>query len=53
LRRAGVEVRAQEVSSLGHGFIHTTGVVPAARAAMIAIARDWRGFLDRQRSPVA
>jgi acetyl esterase/lipase len=47
LRRAGVEVRSQEVSSLGHGFIHTTGVVPAARAAMMAIARDWRGFLDR------
>jgi acetyl esterase/lipase len=48
LRRAGVEVLAHEVSALGHGFIHTTGVVPAARAALIAIARDWRSFLDRR-----
>jgi acetyl esterase/lipase len=48
LRRAGVEVQAHEVRSLGHGFIHSTGVVPAARAAMIAIARDWRSFLDRR-----
>jgi hypothetical protein len=32
--------------SLGHGFIHMTGVAPAARRAMLTIAREWRALLD-------
>ena len=46
LAKAGVKVRTRRVDSFGHGFIHMTGVAPAAREAMIAIARDWRALLD-------
>jgi len=46
LRSAGVEVRVLRFPSLGHGFIHMTGVAPAAREAMIAIAREWRALLE-------
>ena len=42
LRQAGTPVRIQQYPSLGHGFIHMTGVAPAARRAMMAIAREWR-----------
>ena len=46
LAKAGVRIRTRRVDSLGHGFIHMTGVAPAARQATIAIARDWRALLD-------
>jgi acetyl esterase len=46
LAKAGVKVRTRRVDSLGHGFIHMTGVAPAARQAMMALARDWRSLLD-------
>jgi acetyl esterase len=49
LAKAGVKVRTRRVDSFGHGFIHMTGVAPAAREAMIAIARDWRARLDDSR----
>ncbi len=45
LRHAGVPVRTREIASLGHGFIHMTGVCRGARDAMIAIAHDWRDLL--------
>lgn len=45
LRNAGTPVHVQQYPSLGHGFIHMTGVAPAARRAMIAIARAWRELL--------
>ena len=34
---AGTVTRLQKHPSLGHGFVHMTGVCPAARRAMIAI----------------
>ena len=46
LERAGVTVRAQRVRGLGHGFLHMTGVVPAARRAFIDVAHSWRSLLD-------
>ncbi|HEX9983194.1 MAG TPA: alpha/beta hydrolase [Thermoanaerobaculia bacterium] len=42
LQNAGTPVRLQSYPSLGHGFIHMTGVAPAARRAMVAVAREWR-----------
>jgi acetyl esterase len=46
LERAGVPVRVQRFPGLGHGFIHLTGVCPAARHAMVAIAREWRALVE-------
>ena len=46
LRAAGSPARLLRVPGMGHGFIHMTGVTPAARAAMIQVARDWRALLD-------
>jgi acetyl esterase len=46
LERAGIPVRVRRFPGLGHGFIHITGVCPAARHAMIAIAREWRALLE-------
>ena len=46
LEHAGVTVRAQRVQGLGHGFVHMTGIVPAARRAFIDVARSWRSLLD-------
>jgi acetyl esterase len=34
-------------TSLAHGFINMTGVCPAARAALVEVARDWRALLER------
>ena len=45
MARAGVRVRTLRIASLGHGFIHLTGVAPAARRAVIEIAREWRALL--------
>ncbi|HEX8695429.1 MAG TPA: alpha/beta hydrolase [Longimicrobium sp.] len=46
LRAAGTPARLVRFPGLGHGFVHMTGVTPAARQAMIRIARDWRDLLD-------
>ncbi len=46
LAAAGTMTRPQKYPSLGHGFIHMTGVCPAARRATLAIAREWRTLLD-------
>jgi acetyl esterase len=45
LRAAGNRVESQRYSSLGHGFVHLTGICRAARHAMIDIARRWRAIL--------
>jgi acetyl esterase/lipase len=45
LERSGACVRHVRFPSLGHGFIHMTGVAPAARRAMIDISRAWRTLL--------
>lgn len=45
LANAGNVVHVQQYPSLGHGFIHMTGVAPVARQAMIAIAQQWRDIL--------
>jgi acetyl esterase len=49
LASAGTVTRQQKYPSLGHGFIHMTGVCPAARRAMVAIAHEWRALLDEAR----
>ncbi|HZB44602.1 MAG TPA: alpha/beta hydrolase fold domain-containing protein [Pyrinomonadaceae bacterium] len=41
LREAKTTVRARRFDALGHGFVNTTCVSPAARRATIDIARDW------------
>ena len=46
LRAAGGTVCLRHFPSLGHGFINTVGVSPAARRATANIARDWRALLD-------
>jgi acetyl esterase len=46
LASAGTVTRLQKYPSLGHGFIHMTGVCPAARRAMVGIAHEWRALLD-------
>ena len=46
LGEAGVAATARRFEGLGHGFIHLTGICPAAREAMLAIAREWRELLD-------
>ncbi len=46
LAAAGTVTRHQRYANLGHGFIHMTGVCPAARRAVIAIAQTWRELLD-------
>jgi acetyl esterase len=45
---AGNRGSARRMPSLPHGFIHMTGVCPAAREAMRTIAEDWRTLIDRQ-----
>jgi acetyl esterase len=49
LATAGTVTRLEKYPSLGHGFIHMTGVCPAARRAMLSIAREWRALLDAAR----
>ena len=46
MQRAGVSVQTLRFPSLGHGFIHLTGVAPAARRATRLIASEWRNVLD-------
>jgi acetyl esterase len=45
LTSAGTRVRTLRFPQLGHGFIHLTGVAPAARRAMRAVATEWRAVL--------
>ena len=47
LKEAGGAVVWRRFASLGHGFLHMTGVCPAAHAAVVEVARDWRLLLDR------
>ncbi|MCA1614993.1 MAG: alpha/beta hydrolase [Acidobacteria bacterium] len=47
LAEAGGVVVPRRFSSLAHGFIHMTGVCPAARATLVETARDWRALLER------
>jgi len=42
LRQAGAPVELRRFPSLEHGFIHLTGVCPAARRAVSDIASAWR-----------
>jgi acetyl esterase len=49
LDAAGVTVRSRRVAGLVHGFMHMTTVVPAAKAAMIDMARMFRALLDDAR----
>jgi acetyl esterase len=46
LDKAGTPVRVHRFPGLGHGFIHMTGVCPAARGAMLSLARTWRTLLE-------
>lgn len=47
LSAAGNLVMKRRVATLGHGFVHMTGICRAARQAMIEIASDWRALLNR------
>lgn len=46
LRAAGSPATLVRVP-LAHGFVHMTGVTPAARLAMLSMALEWRALLDR------
>ena len=46
LKAAGTRTEHLRIPSLGHGFLHMTTITPAASAAMVRIARDWRALLD-------
>jgi acetyl esterase len=46
LTAAGTPTRLLKNPTLGHGFIHMTGVCPAARRATVSIAREWRAMLN-------
>ena len=46
LQAAGTPARVTRASAHGHGFVHMTGVSPAARRAMVKIGEDWRALLD-------
>jgi acetyl esterase len=45
LERSGTSVILHRCPSLGHGFIHLTGVCPAAKRAATDIARRWGSML--------
>lgn len=51
LDAVGVTVRSRRVAGLVHGFMHMTTVVPAAKAAMIDLARMFRAVVDDLRNP--
>jgi acetyl esterase len=44
LRSAGVPVQVRREAGLVHGFLHMTTVVPAARAAVVAMGRRFADF---------
>lgn len=43
---AGGRAEVQREPGLPHGFVHLTSAVPAARHAVVALARRWRLFLQ-------
>ncbi len=45
LEDAGTPTALYRQASLPHGFLHLTGVSPAARSAAVAVARRWRRFV--------
>jgi len=45
LGEAGCLVAWRRFPSLAHGFVNMTGVCPAARAALVEVAREWRALL--------
>ena len=47
LQEAGVPVVRRRFTSLAHGFVNMTGICPAAAAALVEVARDWRALLER------
>jgi acetyl esterase len=48
LQSASVRVSIERFPSLEHGFIHMTGVAPAARLAVGRIAARWRDFVHEE-----
>ncbi|HSU15487.1 alpha/beta hydrolase [Longimicrobium sp.] len=46
LQAAGTPARVIRFPAHVHGFLHMTGISPAARAAMVRIAEAWRELLD-------
>ena len=49
LASAGTVTRTRKYPGLGHGFVHMTGICPAARRAVVDIAHEWRTLLDATR----
>jgi acetyl esterase len=47
LEEAGGPLVWRRFTSLGHGFLHMTGLCPAAHAALVRVASDWRALLER------
>jgi acetyl esterase len=47
LKDADVPQTWRRFTSLAHGFIHMTSVCPAACAAHVEVAREWRALLER------
>ncbi len=45
MEQAGTSVRTLRFPSLAHSFLHLTGIAPAARRAVVTIAREWRALL--------
>ena len=46
LSDAGTPTRVHREPSLPHGFVNMTGFVPAAKAAVIRVAREWRALVE-------
>ena len=45
LEAAGVPVAIHREAGLGHGWVNMTGVCPAARDGLVAVARQWAGIV--------
>lgn len=48
LQEAGSPVLWRRFPSLAHGFVNITGVCPAAAAALVEVARQWRALLEQR-----
>lgn len=46
LEQAGTRARVVRLPGLGHGFVNAIGISPAARDALIGVARDFRALVD-------
>ena len=46
LEVAGTPVEVLRFPSLEHGFVHTVGICPAARRAVVEIGRRWRALVE-------